>query len=132
MRVWVNGSFDVMHIGHIELLKMASKYGKLRVGLDSDRRIRELKGTGRPFNTLQDRYEFMTSIKYVDSIVTFDTIEDLENEMKIWNPDLMVIGSDYIGRPIVGAHIATSIMFFNRVKDLSSSKILGYENSNNR
>ncbi len=44
IRVWVNGTFDVLHIGHIRLLEFASKYGKVRVGVDSDDRVKLLKG----------------------------------------------------------------------------------------
>ena len=44
MKIWVNGSFDVLHIGHIRLLEFAAKYGKVRVGIDTDERIRSFKG----------------------------------------------------------------------------------------
>jgi len=64
MKVWVNGTFDVLHIGHIRLLEFAHKYGKLRVGVDTDERVKSFKGDSRPFNTLEDRIRFLESIKY--------------------------------------------------------------------
>ena len=63
MRVWVNGTFDVVHIGHIRLLEHASAFGKVMVGIDTDERVKLKKGEGRPFNNLKDRMDFIKSIK---------------------------------------------------------------------
>ena len=95
MKVWVNGSFDVMHIGHIKLLEYASKYGTVRVGLDSDERISERKGESRPFNSLKDRMDFISSIKYVESVTFFRNDDELVERIKEYDPDIMVIGNDY-------------------------------------
>ena len=55
VRVWTNGCFDVLHRGHIEMFKYARSLGtRLIVGVDSDRRVKESKGTGRPFNNVND------------------------------------------------------------------------------
>ena len=132
MKAWVNGSFDVVHIGHIKLLEEAAKYGKVRVGLDSDRRIRERKGYGRPYNTLQDRYDHILSLNMVSSIVTFDSDEELENEIKAYSPDYMLVGDDYIRSKIIGAQFSKNIVIFTRIPNKSTSEILGYENSSNR
>lgn len=131
-KAWVNGSFDVVHIGHIKLLEEAAKYGKVRVGLDSDRRIRERKGYTRPYNTLQDRYDHILSFNMVSSIVTFDSDEELENEIKAWAPDYMLVGDDYIHSKIIGAQFAKNIVIFTRIPNKSTSEILGYENTGNR
>ena len=54
--VWVNGCFDVLHRGHIELFKYAKSQGDyLVVGIDTDDRIKRCKGDNRPFNKLEDR-----------------------------------------------------------------------------
>ena len=79
-KIWVNGTFDVMHIGHIKLLEHASSLGIVRVGLDTDDRIQQKKGPNRPVNTLQDRIDFMKSIKYVDSVVSFSSNKELEKK----------------------------------------------------
>ena len=55
MKVWVNGTFDVLHVGHVKLLEFASQFGILRVGIDTDKRVKELKGDDRPFNNQEDR-----------------------------------------------------------------------------
>ena len=82
MKVWVNGTFDVMHIGHIKLLEFASSFGVVRVGLDTDERIKEKKGENRPINNLKDRMDFINSIKYVESVTFFGSDEQLENRIK--------------------------------------------------
>ena len=132
MKIWVNGTFDVLHVGHIKLLEYASKFGTLRVGIDTDERVREKKGEGRPFNTLKDRMEFMLSIKFVDSVVSFDSDEMLANCIKEWETDILVIGDDYKNKPIVGMEYSDRIVFFNKIKDKSTSSILGYDNNGNR
>ena len=95
MKVWVNGTFDVLHLGHIRLLKHAASLGELRVGIDTDERVKRLKGDGRPFNNLGERIEFLSSLKYVKDIVTYTMDEELENHIKNYKPDIMVKGSDW-------------------------------------
>jgi D-beta-D-heptose 7-phosphate kinase/D-beta-D-heptose 1-phosphate adenosyltransferase len=131
MNVWVNGSFDILHIGHIKLLEFASKYGKVKVGLDSDWRIKEFKGKSRPFNSLQDRMDFISSIKYVYDVVSFNSDEELENHIKNWDTDIIVIGDDYKNKKIVGGHLAQNIIFFERIPNKSTTNILSYENPSN-
>lgn len=132
LKVWVNGAFDVLHIGHIKLLETASKYGRLRVGIDSDERIRQLKGENRPFNTLQDRMDFLRSIKYVHDVVSFDTEEELVEQIKSYAPQMMVIGSDYKDKRIIGAEWAGVIYFFDRIENKSTTSILTHETGSNR
>ena len=102
-RVWVNGSFDVLHKGHIELLKYASGFGSVRVGLDTDKRIKEFKGELRPINTLEERVLMMESIKWVDSVVSFSSDLELENQIRLWNPHYLIIGSDYKDKRVIGS-----------------------------
>jgi D-beta-D-heptose 7-phosphate kinase/D-beta-D-heptose 1-phosphate adenosyltransferase len=132
MKVWVNGTFDVVHIGHIRLLQYAKSFGNLRVGLDTDLRVKRLKGKERPYNNLEDRIEFLKSIKWVDDIVTFSTDEELVNQIKIYSPDIMVIGGDYRNKEIIGGELINKILYFDRIGDYSTSNILSYENSSHR
>ena len=132
IKIWVNGTFDVMHIGHIKLLEHASSLGIVRVGLDTDERIREKKGPDRPVNTLQDRIDFMKSIKYVDSVVSFGSSKELEDRIREWDADVMVIGDDYEYHEIIGNHLVNKISFFDKIKNKSTTKILNYANNSSR
>jgi D-beta-D-heptose 7-phosphate kinase/D-beta-D-heptose 1-phosphate adenosyltransferase len=125
-RVWVNGTFDVMHIGHVRLLKYAASLGELRVGIDTDERVKRLKGNTRPFNNLEDRMEFISSLKFVNEVVTYTTDEDLEDRIKTYDPDVMVKGSDWKGGRILGQEYVNEVIYFDLIKDKSTSKILSY------
>jgi len=126
--VWLNGTFDVLHMGHINLFsharKLAGMGGKVVVGTDSDERIRELKGPSRPINNIFDRIGFLRAIKYIDGVVTFSTVSELEARIKHFSPDILLIGDDYIGKPIVGAQYAKKIVYFPRYGGLSSTMII--------
>jgi rfaE bifunctional protein nucleotidyltransferase chain/domain len=133
MRIWVNGAFDILHIGHIKLLKHAAAMGYLRVGIDTDERIKELKGPGRPFNSFKDRMEMLSSLRFVDEVVGFGSEQELIDEIKEYEPDVMVIGSDYKDKRIIGAEHVKKIIFFDRIPDVSTTSILEYEkNTSNR
>jgi D-beta-D-heptose 7-phosphate kinase/D-beta-D-heptose 1-phosphate adenosyltransferase len=126
--VWLNGTFDVLHMGHIQLFnkarKLAGPKGKVVVGTDSDERIRELKGPLRPINNIFDRIGFLRAIKYIDGVVTFSSADELEAHIKRFSPDILLIGDDYRGKPIVGAQYAKEIVYFPRYGGLSSTMII--------
>lgn len=132
MRIWVNGTFDVMHVGHIKLLEYASSLGIVRVGLDTDERVKLKKGPNRPVNTLQDRIDFIKSIKYVDSVVSFGSDEELKKSIQEWDAEIMVIGDDYQYHEIIGNQFVNSISFFDKIANKSTTKILKHENNSNR
>lgn len=132
-KIWVNGTFDVLHRGHFELLKFASELGKVRVGIDYDERVSKLKGLTRPVNVWEDRSFVMSMIKGVDSVVGFETDQDLEKSIKNWNPDIIVVGSDYKGKDVIGSQYCKEIVFFERIPNYSSTKIINYgKDSNSR
>lgn len=126
-KIWVNGTFDVLHIGHIRLMLHAASLGTLRVGIDTDERVRSKKGVGRPFNTLENRMEFVSAINGVDSVVSFGSDDELVERIKEWEPDIMVIGNDYKYHEIIGVEYVPKIEFFEKVEGISTSKILGDE-----
>ena len=78
--VWINGCFDVLHRGHIELFKYAKSLGEaLIVGVDADIRVADAKGSTRPVNMVEDRKFILESIKYIDRVVSFESDEELAN-----------------------------------------------------
>tara|TARA_R110001606_G_scaffold356307_1_gene507575 strand:- start:15507 stop:15905 length:399 start_codon:yes stop_codon:yes gene_type:complete len=124
-KVWVNGTFDVIHRGHLELFKFAkSKGDHLIVGIDSDERIKKNKGISRPINTLENRYFFLKCIKYVDEVRTFGSDEELNNIITSYRPDYIVVGSDWRDKEVIGSKFAKDILFFERIEGLSTSNIL--------
>jgi D-beta-D-heptose 7-phosphate kinase/D-beta-D-heptose 1-phosphate adenosyltransferase len=123
--IWVNGTFDVMHVGHIRLLEFAKSLGYfLIVGLDTDDRIKELKGQDRPVNSLKDRIEFMRSIRYVDEVVNFDSDEVLTSLIKSVRPAAIVVGEEYKNKKVIGSEWADEVIYFNRIGDYSTTKII--------
>jgi D-beta-D-heptose 7-phosphate kinase/D-beta-D-heptose 1-phosphate adenosyltransferase len=104
--VFTNGCFDILHAGHVYLLKEAKKLGDiLVVGLNSDASVRSLgKAPGRPINTLKDRAEVIAALGVVDFVVSFDqyTPEEL---LKYLKPDVFVKGGDYDADTMVGSEI---------------------------
>lgn len=127
MRVWVNGTFDVLHLGHIKMLEYAASFGEVRVGVDTDARVSEKKGPKRPFNTLANRIEFLRSIKYVATVVSFSSDEELINQIKCYMPETMVIGEEYKTKEIIGSSHIPNILFYPKIGSFSTSKILNHE-----
>jgi len=103
--VFTNGCFDIIHVGHIRLLKEASKLGDvLIIGLNSDDSVRKIKGPARPINSLSDRAEVLSSIRYVDYIIAFEE-ETPRRLISLLLPDVLVKGGDYRKNEIVGADV---------------------------
>jgi D-beta-D-heptose 7-phosphate kinase/D-beta-D-heptose 1-phosphate adenosyltransferase len=122
-RVVVNGTFDIIHLGHLKLLEYARSFPNsyVLVLTDSDRRIKELKGTNRPVNTEYERCSMLFALKYVDQVETFDTDQELIDLIKGFDPDVMVKGSDYKDKPIIGAEYCKEIRFYDRLEKYSTT-----------
>ena len=99
--VFTNGCFDIIHAGHIKLLRQASQYGNVVVGINTDRSVGMLK-KGRPINNLHARMTVLSSIRYVWHVIEFDE-ETPERLIRSLNPDVLVKGSDWKEEDIVGA-----------------------------
>ena len=96
MKVWTNGCFDVLHRGHLELFKFC-----------------------------KDRMEMLNSLIYVDKVIPFRSKTELERLVKWIHPSVMVIGSDWKDKEVIGKKWTDRLMFFNRVGDYSTTNILG-------
>jgi len=120
-RIIVNGTFDILHSGHLALLTYARSLGDhLVVAIDSDRRVKELKGVSRPVNTQAERQELLSNLRSVDEVRIFDS--DLELVDIVAECAIMVKGSDYRNRPIVGSEVCSSIVFFERIDGFSTTE----------
>ncbi len=124
-KVWINGCFDILHRGHIELFKFAKKAGDhLVVGIDSDSRVKQLKGESRPINNQEDRKFFLESIRYVDEVTIFGSEQQLIENIGRLQPDVMIVGSDYRNKRVIGSENAKKLIFFDRIGDYSTTNIL--------
>jgi rfaE bifunctional protein nucleotidyltransferase chain/domain len=123
--VWTNGCFDILHRGHFEMFKYAKSFGEqLIVGIDSDEKVRKDKGSDRPFNNVEDRKFALECVKYIDEVVVFNSKEELEQEIRQLQPDVMIIGSDWKGKTVVGEQYCTELKFFDRIEGYSTTNTL--------
>ena len=123
-RIFVNGTFDIVHRGHLELLEYAYNLGTVLVAIDTDRRVQELKGNSRPINNQNDRAYLLRSLKFTSGVVTFDTDQELIDTIKSYQPDIMIKGSDYRNKPIIGAEYCREIKFYDVVNGYSTTKTI--------
>ena len=123
IKIIVNGSFDIVHLGHLRLLQYAKSFPSAYVYVltDSDRRIKELKGADRPINSEYERTSLLFALKFVDRVDVFDTDEELVNLIRGYKPDIMVKGSDYRNTPIIGAEFCKEIKFYDRLEKYSTT-----------
>ena len=123
--VFVNGTFDLLHSGHIALLNTARSMGDyLIVAIDSDRRVKELKGDARPINAQSERRIILSNLKAVDLVEMFDTDEELIEIIKQYKPDVMLKGSDWKGKPIVGESYVKRIEYYDRIEEYSTTQTI--------
>lgn len=101
--VFTNGCFDLLHYGHVMYLEKAKSLGDvLVVGLNSDASVRRIKGSRRPLINQNDRARIIAALESVDFVVIFGSDTPLE-AIKALKPDLLVKGSDWKNKGIVGA-----------------------------
>src|SRR6185503_18028245 len=93
--VFTNGVFDILHVGHVRYLAQARALGDaLLVAINSDRTVRELKGTDRPVFDQAERAEILAALRQVDYVVVFDEISPRSLIAQLL-PDVLVKGGDY-------------------------------------
>ncbi len=132
MNIWVSGCFDILHTGHLRLLKYAKDYGGsidpehniLYVGIDSDERVRMLKGDKRPVNDQFDRARMVSGLKPVDSVVIFNDEDELKNFIKVFNIDYIIAGDHYKDKIIVGAELAKHGVVYYPTDERSTTGII--------
>ena len=126
--VFTNGCFDILHIGHSDLLQKSKKLGdKLIVAVNSDQSVRRLKGNHRPINSLDSRIKMLEALLFVDLVIPFneDTPLDLINTIR---PNVLVKGSDYKVSEVVGYDEVTSwggkVVTIDLTEDFSTSILI--------
>jgi D-beta-D-heptose 7-phosphate kinase/D-beta-D-heptose 1-phosphate adenosyltransferase len=101
--VFTNGCFDLLHAGHMYLLREAKKFGDvLIVAMNSDASVARLKGDGRPIVPQEDRADALAALECVDGLVVFDDPDPMAL-LHLVRPDVLVKGDDYAESQVVGA-----------------------------
>lgn len=121
--IFTNGCFDILHRGHVSLLKYCHELGEeVVVGLNSDTSVKRIKGNSRPINSEQDRKFMLESIKYVDKVIVFNE-ETPYNLIKDLKPDIIVKGGDYTPDKVVGGDLC-EVKIFQYVNGYSTTKAI--------
>ena len=129
--VFTNGCFDVLHAGHLSLLRRAAAEGEfLVVAVNADDSVRRLKGKkdpSRPINTEQDRAELLAGLECVDAVVVF--VEDTpERVIQSIRPDVLVKGAEYSIDQVPGARFVEDsggrVVLLEMVEGKSTSAIV--------
>jgi len=128
--ILTSGCFDIIHIGHLEILKNSKILGdNLFVCLSNDKQVKILKGSNRPINNYNDRIRLFKTISYVDYIILYDE-EDIKNEktldkiMNIVNPLYWTKGTDYIKEDIIKKHPRINIKLIENIHNISTTKLI--------
>lgn len=132
MRVFVNGCFDVLHVGHVRLLNFAQMFGEVSVGVNDDHSVSRLKGDGRPINTLVKRVELLDSLVQVSRIFVFGEDDPVALLARMYQhgvgPDFVVKGPEYDGVDIPERGVVEKnggrFMIFHSVVDDSTTNVI--------
>ena len=119
-KIVVNGTFDVIHPGHLALLNYARSLGDfLLVAIDTDERVRALKGPTRPINNQHERKLLLENLRAVDQVEFFNSPDEL---IELVKDCTMVKGSDYRGHSVIGETHCREVIYYDRLDDYSSTK----------
>ena len=125
MKIFVNGTFDLLHRGHLELLNYVKSLGDyLCVGIDTDVRVKEKKGVKRPIYNQNERKFFLENLKAVDEVRLFSNDSELEDLVKSVKPDIMVVGSDWKEKSVIGSYYAAELKYFDRINDYATTRTI--------
>ena len=137
MNIWVNGCFDILHTGHLDLFWYAKRYNtvgmplpdamdanRVTVGIDSDERVKSLKGDNRPINNQYDRMKMLDNLVMIDNVVIFHNDDELRKFIETFDTDYLVIGDDYRNKPVIGEECTKhGVIYFPNNKKSSTDII---------
>ena len=117
-------SFDLLHAGHIIMLKDAKKQcDYLIVGLQTNPTIDRPDKKNKPIQSLKERKIQLKAVKYIDKIIVYETEKELYSLLKEIMPDIRILGSDYKNKKFTGDNLNIKIYYHNRNHNYSSSTI---------
>ncbi len=120
---FVCSAFDLLHAGHILMLKdCRSRCDRLIVGLQINPNV-DRKWKNKPIQSLEERKIQLEAVKYVDEIILYKTEEDLRNLLGHLMPDVRFLGNDYIGKRFTGDQLEMKYEFLDRSHGYSSSEL---------
>lgn len=123
-KVFVNGTFDILHRGHLELLNYAKSLGDVIVGIDTDECVREKKGPTRPIHNQEERKFFLENLKSVDEVIFFSSEPEFERLIKSLEPDIIIVGSDWKEKSTIKSYYDGELIFFDRRVEYSTTKTI--------
>jgi len=126
--VFTNGCFDLLHRGHVHLLRTAKGYGDLLiVGINTDKSVKAIKGPNRPILPQQDRTELIAAMEMVNYVVVFDEPDPYRLISSI-RPDVLAKGGDWSKEKIIGADFVQEdggrVVVIPYIKGFSSTEII--------
>ena len=132
--VFVNGTFDILHRGHLELLRYAKSLGYVIVGIDTDECIKEKKGPTRPIHNQEERKFLLENLRSVDEVIFFSSEPEFEELIKSLQPDIIIVGSDWKEKSTIKSYYDGELIFFDRMEDYSTTQTIEriYESFSNR
>ena len=105
--VFTNGCFDLIHLGHIEVIARSADLGDiLIIGVNTDNSIKRLKGKNRPIVEEISRAKQLAALEFVDAVVFFDQDTPMDL-IKMINPNVITKGGDYNTDQVIGNDIVT-------------------------
>ena len=116
-KVFVNGTFDLLHRGHLELLNYARSFGYVIVGIDTDECIKEKKGPTRPIHNQEERKFHLENLKSVDEVIFFSSEPEFEGLIKSLEPDIIIVGSDWKEKSTIKSYYDGELIFFDRIEE---------------
>ena len=115
------GTFDIFHIGHLNILKKSKNLGtKLIVGVSSDE-LNIIKKNRKPINNLKQRLAIISSIKYVDQVFIEESLEKKEDYIRLYKADILVMGDDWKNK---FDHLPCKVIYLPRTPSISTTQII--------
>ena len=123
-KVFVNGTFDILHRGHLELLNYAKSLGYVIVGIDTDECIKGKKGPTRPIHNQEERKFHLENLRAVDEVIFFSSEPEFEELIKSLQPDIIIVGSDWKEKSTIKTYYNGELIFFDRIEEYSTTKTI--------